>query len=158
MAVHSKPIYTIVDREGNKKAKHIIVQGFNTRYGKDYRDVHYWCEDEFGKIIDTTPIQQKNRLNDGKKVYIKWDNQEKCIQEYSKPCWEHIMKTNDIKDTPSNRKRILNYITDREQYYTVRGCMMNAMAYQNKHKNLKVCIGSFGFQISPALIDLVWGL
>ena len=65
----------------NKKGSKILLcpptQKSFTYYGKDYTDVHYWCEDEFGKIIDTTPITYKNKYNNGKTVYIKWDNQEK---------------------------------------------------------------------------------
>tara|TARA_R110000868_G_scaffold160271_2_gene389714 strand:- start:570 stop:1043 length:474 start_codon:yes stop_codon:yes gene_type:complete len=156
MAVLSKHIYTIAyDNTGNEKPH--MVQGFNTYYGKDYKDVHYWCEDEFGKIIDTTPISYKNKYNDGEAVYIKWDNQEKCIEEYTNVCWESIMKCNDLPDVPESRKVVLDVITKNEDWNRERGCMMNAMAYQNKYKNLKVCVGSYGFKIAPAIIDIVWG-
>ena len=155
MSVLSKQLYTIIDcRDGYS----IIQSGFNTRYGEDYTDAHYWCEDEFGKIIDTTTIEEKNRLNDGDKFYIKWDNQEKCIQEYSVSGWKSLMELNDIPNEEFYRKAVLDNITENEDWNGVRCCMINAMAYQNKYKNLKVCIGSYGYKLEPGVIDLVWGM
>ena len=151
MTVLSKYIHTLIDNPAR------MVQGFGTYYGKDHTDVHYWCEDEFGKIIDTTPITYKNKYNNGEAVYIKWDNQEKCIEEYSNPCWKEIMEINDFLDFPEARKALLDIVTENEDWNNERGCMMNSMAYQNKYKNLKVCIGSYGFKIAPATIDIVWG-
>ena len=161
MSVLSKQLYTIIDcRDGYS----IIQSGFNTRYGEDYTDAHYWCEDEYGKIIDTTTILEDWSVSRGEgwgggnKFYIKWDNQEKCIQEYSNPCWKNIMKVNEIPDIPELRKALLDEITESEDWKGVRRCMINAMAYQNKYKNLKVCIGSYGYKIKPGVIDLVWGM
>ena len=153
MAVLSKHIYTIID---GKNGLPTTIQGFNTKYGEDYMDVHYWCEDEFGKIIDTTPVHFcGDKLYE--KVYIKWDNQEKCIEEYSNPCWENIMKCNDFPDIPELRKGMLDDITKNKDWNNERCCMINAMAYQNKYKNLKVCIGSYGYKIAPVIIDIYWG-
>ena len=151
MTVLSKYIHTLINNPA------LMIQGFSENYGQDYRDVHYWCEDEFGKIIDTTPITYKNKYNNGEAVYIKWDNQEKCIEEYSNACWKEIMKINDYPDVPETRKALLDRMSEVGDWNMERGCMLNAMAYQNKYKNLKVCIGSYGFKIAPSIIDIVWG-
>jgi hypothetical protein len=154
MTVLSKPIYTFrCDDEPS------FVEGFNNNYGEDYRDVHFWCEDEFGQIFDTTPIKIKNRINDGPATYIKWSNQEKCKEEYSYMCWKEIMRVNNkqLKEMKDVKESLLEHLSNNEMFYNERCCMVNAMAYQKKHKNLKVCIGSYGFKIAPGVIDIVWG-
>ena len=153
MVVHSKHLYTIIDGKGDKS---ILVEGYNKNYKEDYRDVHYWCENEYGEIIDTTPIDDRYRSKKSR-YYIKWENQEESIKEYSSPTWECIMKFNHLPNVDMARKQLLNNITKNKDYYNERCCMINAMALKNKYPNYKVCIGSFGYKISPGVIDIVWG-
>ena len=55
MTILSKPLYSIIDGVNGDPT---LVEGFNTKYGEDLRDVHFWCEDEFGKVYDTTPFHR----------------------------------------------------------------------------------------------------
>ena len=156
----SKMIYTIVD---GVRGRSLLVQGFNTKYGEDVRDVHYWCEDEFGNIYEPTPISP--HPSGGKDyVYIKWDNQSKCMREYSEPAWENLLRVNRRADHPEVRQRIMKDIWEGGQANRPFGCHANSNALalaspckETNYRKVIVCVGSFGYKEKAGLVEINWG-
>jgi len=152
MTILSKPLYTIISDDVGDPT---LVEGFNTKYGEDIRDVHFWCEDAHGKVYDTTPIPP-HPLGGGF-AYLKWDNQDKCFDEYSEAAWKNILKNNSLTDSPYARKRVPEEIYKDGEYYGKRCCHMNSHALASHHPHLKVVVGSLGYKLAPALVEVNWG-
>ena len=109
MGVLSKPLFSIIDGCFGQSGPR-LVEGFNTKYGEDFRDVHFWCEDAHGKVYDTTPIPP-HPSGSTQFAYLSWDNQGKCFDEYSNPAWESFFRVNKkLTDTPTARIRIAEAI------------------------------------------------
>ena len=156
----SKMIYTIID---GVRGRSLLVEGFNTKYGEDVRDVHYWCEDEFGNIYEPSPVPpHPSGLKDY--VYIKWDNQSKCMREYSEPAWKNLLRANNRADTPEVRQSIMREIWMNGEANRPCGCHTNSHALalaspckETNYRKVKVCVGSWGFKLKAGLIEINWG-
>ena len=160
MTVLSKMIYTIVD---GVRGRPKLVQGFNTKYGEDVQDVHYWCEDERGNIYEPTPIDP-HPSGGTDYVYIKWDNQRKCMEEYGEPAWKHLMRVNNLEDTQKGREFLIKNVWDNGEANQRLCCHINAeaLAYaspceQTNYRKVKVCVGSFGYKVARGVVEINWG-
>jgi len=149
-------IYSIIDWG-------TIVEGFNTKYGQDVHDVHFWCEDDFGNIYDPTP-SSKHPSGGSDYVYIQWDNQSKCMKEYSEPAWSDLMRHNKVKDTQTNREYLMNDIWLDERANRALNCHINSytLAFRSpcektNYRKVKVCVGSYGYKCDAGLIEINWG-
>ena len=161
--VCSKHLYTIIEGgRGAGAGRPVIAQGFNTKYAQDLTDYHCWCEDEFGKIYDPSPIPTNDpsvKGGGGERHYIKWGNQSKSFEDYSPSVWEQFFKLNpDVLDTSDQREAVHRELFAQDGYHARGGCFHNAHALASGRRGLKVCIGSFGWKTShPNLVNVHWG-
>tara|TARA_R110000803_G_scaffold209602_1_gene279559 strand:+ start:597 stop:1064 length:468 start_codon:yes stop_codon:yes gene_type:complete len=154
MAILSKPLYSIIDGVNGDPT---LVEGFNTKYGEDFRDVHFWCEDEFGKVYDTTPIPE-HPSGSTQFAYLKWDNQGGCFDEYSDAAWKQLFRVNPrLTDTPYARTRFPQLVFREGDYFAQQQCHMNSHALASHHPHLKVVVGSLGFKLIPSIVEINWG-
>ena len=93
-----------------------------------YNDCHFWLQDANGKIIDPTPSAKKGKL------HYKQFGTKKSKEIYK--VWNERLKTRGKTRT---RNEFYNEPLDR-------CCQFNVYAYWYHHKELKVCIGSLGFE------------
>ena len=104
-----------------------------------YNDCHFWLEDADGKIIDPTPPAYE-----GKRHYKKFSlGKQKEIYKI----WNTRLKARGKKRT---RNEFYNEPLDR-------CCQLNVYAYWYHHKELKVCIGSLGFETKKGQIFWEFG-
>mgnify|MGYP003119493391 FL=1 len=155
MGVLSKMLFTRIADRGV-----ITLQsGFNNLYGENPRDVHYWCEDRYGKVYDPSPLRDydANRLG-CPRVYLPWDNQQQRIEEYGEEAWKGFYKINPrLLDTPEQRQKFLEMMWRKNDYHAPMSCHLNAHTLALGRPDLKVVVGSYGYKIDNGLVDINWG-
>tara|TARA_R110002126_G_scaffold257486_1_gene400475 strand:- start:255 stop:611 length:357 start_codon:yes stop_codon:yes gene_type:complete len=105
----------------------------------NYNDCHFWLQDSNGKIIDPTPPANEGTL------HYKQFGKKKSNEIYK--IWNTRLKARGKKRT---RNEFYNEPLDR-------CCQFNVYAYWYHHKELKVCIGSLGFETKKGQIYWEFG-